>query len=77
MGRGSAEGPLAQLPAQNAAGKASRKKAGMWGGLRWVKRMGLGFYCSYCDTALKCGLLGEQHMTHVYLVTSSRSPVKS
>lgn len=42
-----------------------------------VNRMGLGFYHSYCDAGLKCGLLREAHMTHVYLVISNRSHVKS
>lgn len=36
-----------------------------------------GFFCFYGDAALKCGLLREQHMTHVYLVTSNRSHVES
>lgn len=42
-----------------------------------VNRMGLGFYRSYCDAGLKCGLLRETHMTHVYLVISNRLHVKS
>lgn len=77
MRRGSAEGLLEQFPMRNAAGKESRKSPGCGAVCTGVKGMGLGFYCSYCDAALKCGLLREQHMTHVYPVTSNRSLVKS
>lgn len=64
-------------PAGDTSGKQFRDKAKMWNDLHWVKRMGLEIYCSYFDAPLKCGVLGEQHMTHVYLVTSNRSHVKS
>lgn len=78
MCRGLLEGPLVQLSAGNTDGKESIKKKLEWGALcAEVKRMGLGFCCFYDDAALKCDLLREQHVTHVYLVTSNRSRVKS
>lgn len=50
------EGPLAEVPLGNTARKEPGNKAGMWGSCIWVKRMVWGFYCSYCDAALKMWL---------------------
>lgn len=77
MRRGSVEGPLAQLPAGNTAGRKSLETKPRCGAVcTGVKKDRFGVLLFLCDAALKCGLLREQHMTHAYLVTSNRFHVK-